>query len=405
MLSDEYIDNIVRQITQRQQNINIYVISVIAERIKRIGELLPSDVRQLERLYRTGSDVQLINAEIAKQTALQVQDIKSIIREVAESAYVDAKPYFDYRKKSFISFEKNKEMQRIVTAISNQTANTYTNISKAQAFMFRDMKNPQKLIPTPTSEAYQSVIDEAVQASATGVIDYNTAIRRSMTQLIDSGLRRITYQAESGRVHTQRMDTAVRRNVLDGIRAINQGVQDEVGKEFGANGIELTVHNHPAPDHAPVQGHQFTNAEFEKMQDGRACTDVNGNSFAGFPRAIGTLNCKHFAYSIIIGAMKPTYSERQLKDILNENEKGYTTATGKHLTMYQCEQEQNRLETEVRKAKEGQMTAKKSGDMVLAQKYEAKVWDYVKKYQAFSKACGLPIRGKDLYVKGYKELK
>ena len=266
MLSQDAIENLVQPIVTRQQKINEFVIEIICKRVKEIGHLLPSDLHRLERLLKMGADVKKINEEIARQTGLQVRDIKALIKEVALDGYIDAKPYYDYRHKEYIPFLKNIPLQNIVNAVATQTAQEYVNMAKAQAFMIRDLKHPKNLIPTSISKTYYSVIDEAAQAVQGGVVDYNTAMRRTIKQLAESGLRRIEYNPESGRRYTQRMDTAVRRNVLDAVRAVNQGVQDEVGKQFGADGKEITVHANPAEDHAAVQGHQFSNEEYENYK-------------------------------------------------------------------------------------------------------------------------------------------
>lgn len=404
MLSEDALDNLMQPIINRQEEINLYVIQKIAKRINEIGKVNPSDVNQLIQLRNTGADVKLINQELARLTNLQVLDIKKMIRAVALNGYLEAKPFYDYRHKSFIPFKKNRYLQREVEAIARQTAGTYKNLSKAQAFMLRDLKNPKQLIPTPLSKAYQSVVDEAIQASQTGVVDYNTAMRRTLKQLTESGLRRVTYNTESGKRYTQRMDTAVRRNLLDGIRAINQKVQDITGEEFGADGVEISVHMNPAPDHEEMQGHQYTKAQFERMQNGKDFKDVQGRKYRGFDRAVGTLNCRHFAWNIIVGHAKQNYTDKQLREILRKNAEGYTAPNGKHFTGYQCTQYQRQLETKIRYAKDGQIAARTAGDTKLAQEYQAKINQYTTEYRQFSKAAGLTEQRTRMTVSGYHKI-
>jgi hypothetical protein len=407
MLSEEAIEKLVQPIIARQERINEYVIKVICERIKEIGTLTPSDIYSLTRLLKSGSDVRKINKEIARQTGLQVQDIKRIIREVALDNYKDARPFYDYRMLPFIPITQNKPLMNIVKAIANQTAGTYVNMAKSQAFMIRDFRNPQILRPTSISQTYYSVIDEAVQAAQSGVIDYNTAVRRTVKQLGESGLKYAVYNTETGRTYCQRMDTAVRRNILDGIRAINQAVQDETGRQYGADGKEITVHEYPALDHAPVQGHQFTNEEYAKLQGDANVSfkDVDGEVFSHFDRHIGTLNCRHFTYSIIVGFANPNYSKKELQEILDRNEEGYTLPNGKHLTMYDCTQKQRQYETAIRKAKDGQVAAVASGDEELAKEYQARVDKFTKQYKQFSDECGLKIQTPRIQVSGYRQIK
>ena len=406
MLSQDAIDNLVQPIVTRQQKINEYVITIICQRIKEIGRLLPSDLHRLERLLKMGADVKKINEEISLQTGLQVRDIKKLIKTVAFDGYVDAKPYYDYRHKPFIPFAKNIPLQRIVNAVANETADTYLNMSKSQAFMIRDLANPKVLKPTSISNTYQTIIDEAIQSVQSGVVDYNTAMRRSIEQLVDSGIRYVTFNTESGRIYSQRLDTAVRRNVLDGVRMVNQAVQDEVGKQFGADGKEITVHMNPAPDHQYVQGHQFSNEEYEKLQGEEDVTfkDVQGRLYDHFDRHIGTCNCRHFTYSIIIGYANPNFTDKQLAKILADNDRGYTLPNGKHLTMYECTQYQRKLETQVRYAKDGQIASLAAGNDELAKKYQTKVNNLTKEYNQFSKACGLSPKPVKMRVSGYKKI-
>ena len=422
MLSDKAIEKLIQPIINRQININNYVIGIIAKRIKEIGEILPSDLYKLEALMRSGNDVQKINKEIAILTNRQISDIKHIIQEVALDSYIDMKRFYDYRMIPFIPFKENVELQKVVKSIATQTSNTYRNLSKAQAFMIRDLKNPKILRPISISDTYKTIVDEAVQANQTAGIDYKTAMRRSLRQLVDSGIRNVSYNTESGRVYTQRLDTAVRRNILDGIRAVNQGVQDETGKQFGADGVEITVHEYPAEDHAPVQGHQFTLEEYAKISPAPSIQsdnsidtshyektddvlfDVEGRQYEVFERKIGTLNCRHFTFSIIIGVFPPNYTDEELQQILDRNEKGYELPNGKKLTMYQCTQKQREMETKIRWAKDGQMAAETARDNELANEYQAKVNKYEAEYREFSKACGLTVKQAKTYVDGYKKI-
>lgn len=404
MLSDDSLNVLMQPIIDRQENINNYVLKKIANRIKQIGTMSSSDLHQLQRLYETGNDVREINKELAALAALQEVEIKKMIQVVARQAYIDVKPYYDYRHRKYLPFNKNKPLQRVVKAVEKQTVGTYKNLSKAQAFMLRDKKDPTKLVPTKVAKTYQKVIDEAIQAAQSGTVDYASAMRKTLRQLNESGIRQVVYHPESGRTFSQRLDTAVRRNLLDGIRAINQGVQDITGEQYGATGKEISVHQYPAPDHEPIQGHQFTNEEWEKLQNDMPFEDVSGHKFEAIARPIGVLNCRHFAWSIIAGFTKPNYTEEQLKHIIDRNHKGYTDKNGKHYTMYECTQEQRRLETLVRKNKDGQIMARAAGDDTLAREYQAKVNRYTNQYEAFSKACGLSVKKNKMTVSGYRKI-
>ena len=402
MLSENAIDALVQPIVDRQESINTYVITKIARSVRDIGQISPSDINRMKILVQLGVDIREMNAELARLSGLQVSDIKSAIKTVAIKTNLDAKPLYDYRHRSFIPYNKNPKLQQFVRIIGNRTAGEYTNLahSRATGFLIRDSKHPNILKFQSIDDTYKTVVDEAIQASASGVVDYRTAMRRTLKQLSDSGIRRLSW--DSG--YTQRLDTAVRRNILEGIRAINQATEDALGEELGCDGKELSVHINCALDHEPFQGHQFTNKEWEKLQNSEDFTDVNGQHFTGVERIIGIWNCRHIARSIFVGITKPLYTQEKLQKFIDDNHAGYTLPNGKHITMYECTQMQRQMETRIRYAKDEQIVMQESGNLEAAKLARQKVIQYTRQYKQFSKDCGLPIHMDRAAVSGYKPL-
>ena len=81
----------------------------------------------------------------------------------------------------------------------------------------QEMRNLSRT--TVVTEAYRNAVDVAVQAVQSGLIDYKSAIRSAMTAAGKNGLR---VQYASGM--TRRLDSAMRQNVLDGVRSLNNDV-------------------------------------------------------------------------------------------------------------------------------------------------------------------------------------
>lgn len=411
------INQLVDNISMKETEKNLFITSIIAERIGEIARLSSgSKALTLLQLKRTREDIVLINSTLEKIQNEQIKAIKEAVRISAEDTYKTTQNILKQAKTTveLSPLKENKEVEKVIKEVQKEAVDSFKNEYKTQAFMLRDRKNPENLIPMKPSKAYQSAVDEATQAIKSGD-NYTTVMRRTVKQLAESGVRVVTvrkdstktnkveYESKQLKYHTQRLDTAIKRNVMDSVRMVNQAVQDEIGKQIDSDGVEITVHQYPAPDHAPVQGHQFSNEEFNKMQNGEDFTDVQGRYYSGFARPIGMWNCRHFTRPILVGIFPQTYDDEELEEILKENEKGYTLSNGKHLTMYKCKQKQNKYTTDIRYAKEGKITAEKAGDKKLADKFQAKVVQLIKEYKAFSKACGLPTNFKDIYVAGYKQ--
>lgn len=414
MLSDNALDKLIAPIAQRQERINNYIVGLIAKHIRQIGTINASDVYKLQQMMNIGGDMRLIQKSLSIATEMNVNELKNILYKAAEEMYGDAKPYYEYRGMPFVPLEENQQLNALVEAISRETAESFFNLSNTTGFTM--WRGGQK-VPMTIRDTYTRVVDEAIQAVKANVTDYNTAIRRSMRQMINSGVRSInyngnpnseyfgrtfvTYAPDSGRHYTRRLDSAVRMNVLDGVKAINQQLQNAIGEQVGADGKEISVHRYPAPDHAPVQGHTFTNEEYDKLQNEETSHDINNNSFPPMERAIGMWNCRHFTFSVIIGVYPPNYSQDQLDKIIRENNKGYTY-NDKHYTMYQCTQLQRQYELEIRRAKDGYIAAQALGDKELADEYRNKVNQQMIEYKTFSEACGLSIKYNNIRVEGYK---
>lgn len=399
MLNDTQIDNLIQPFVDRQIQLESYVVNTIATRVKEVGTLSKTDVYRLQQLLKIGSDVKLINKSIANVLNVQETQVKKMIKNVAVNTYIEAKPFYDYRHKSQIPYEKNIRLQRSVNAIGKQTANTFKNLSNSKAigFNIRDMKNQQLLKFQSIPEAYQSVIDEAVQSVQTGVLDFDTAMRRTLKQLNDSGIRRVYW--ESG--YSRRLDSTVRMNILGGIRQINQQVQLQIADEIKADGIELSAHSFSAPDHEPIQGHIFTMENFDRLQNERDFEDTHGNKFSAIRRPIGEWNCKHFTYAVIIAKHKPTWTLQDLEELKQANHDGYTTKDGVHLTMYECTQVQRRYETDIRYAKEGYLMSKTAKNEQLMEYYKTRISKLNREYNQFSKDCGLNKHKNRASVSGF----
>ena len=403
MLSDVALDILMQPIIDRQEEIDRFVLEVIANRIREVGQLTPSDIYKIKRLVQMGADIILINEELARLADLQVRDIKNMMRDVALDFYIDAKPLYDYRHKSYIPYENNPRLQRLVTAIGNVTSETYQNLSNSNVigFLISYPNNPSKTVFKSIKNTYQIDVDRAIQAIQNKTIDYNTAIRRTINELAASGVRKVYYP--SG--YSQRLDSAVRRDIMDGVHQINIQMQLMIGEETGADGIELSAHMNSALDHEPIQGRQFSMKDFDKMQSVSDFQDVQGNKYPAMERAIGMWNCRHLVYPIIVGVTKPRYTNMQLQQFIDRNHAGYTTEDGKHMTMYECTQYQRKLETKIRQAKDGQILFRKSGDMEEARKYQAQINRYMEQYKQFSNAVGLRQKIDRTRVNGYRKIK
>ena len=187
----------------------------------------------------------------------------------------------------------------------------------------------------PIRDAYVEIVDSAITAMKSGRETYQQAISKAVDKLASGGLR---VQYASG--VTRDLHTAVRTNIMDGYRDTMVALREHQGKEYGADGVEVSAHSKCAPDHQGVQGRQFSKEEFERIQH-------------GLDRPIGGANCRHTVFPVLMGISTKTYSSKELAEIKKRsNEKVTVTGLdGKERTMtkYEATQYQRRIETMIRK--------------------------------------------------------
>ena len=394
MLRQEIEEQLAERLVNRIEEVNATILEKIGQAIKKISTLTPSQAYQISQMLKYGGSYEEIAKELAKVSGKNVQDIYKIFDEVAKENKQFAKEFYRYRGMDFIPYSKDTALQNQVRSIATLTANTYVNIANTSMIglvIDGQFKNLQ--------QAYYDVIDKAILSVAQGKQDFYSSMRDTLKELGGNGL--VEYR--SG--YKRRLDSVVRTNMLDGIRELNMETSKRFGQEYNADGVEISVHTAPAPDHSDIQGKQFSNEEYEILENGGTAKDIKGNKYDGADkRHIGELNCYHKIFPIVIGVSKPQYTDEQLKKIQDDNKKGFEFE-GKHYTNYEGTQLQRRIETEIRKAKDTQILAKASGDMELVGQSQDRITKLTHKYNDLCKVSGLLPKKIRMQVSGYRRIK
>ena len=404
MLSQEVEERLAEHLIDRIEDTNSHILKKIGQTIKYMSTLTPSQAYQLGQLLKYGGTYEEIAKELAKVSGKNVQDIYKIFEQVAKDNKEFAKQFYKYRNIDYIPYSKDIALQNQVNSIARLTAETYLNIANTRGigFLFRNQNG--QMYFKDIQQAYYEIIDRGILAISQGKETFQTEMRRIIKDVGSNGV--VIY--ESGR--TRRLDSAVRMNLLDGIRQVSNETAQRFAEEYNADGIEISVHTNPAPDHADVQGRQFSNEEYKKLSDGEVAKDYKGvsrqlgHSKNGSYRHISEYNCYHKIFPIVLGVSKPEYTDKQLKEIQEKNEKGFEFE-GKHYSNYEGTQLQRKIETEIRKAKDTQILARASGDTELVEQSQNKIRLLTSKYNDLCKASGLLPKKIRMSVSGYHRVK
>lgn len=337
------------------------LVKDISRRIKGAGAITETAEYQIYRAQALGASKKEVERRVAEQLKLQEEVISSL---------------FEYVLDKSLAYEDNGSLQQMADAYAEMTKSKTAEMLQN---LWGTAPDGQVL---PLQDAYARALDFAFRETATGVLDMETAIRRAVMPLAKRGLR--TIEQKSGR--SIGIEYACRRYIMDQLGALDDEVQKANHDRLGCDGWEISAHAACAPDHEPIQGRQYSDAEYEQLNN-------------SLQRRIGHLNCGHTASPIILGVNAPQYTEAELKQFAEDNEKGITY-NGKHYTLYQAGQEQATMENAIRNLRR-QILADEETKSPDLQKHQIRLRVLQSEYTKFCKAANLPTRNERLQVAGF----
>lgn len=337
------------------------LVKDISRRIKGAGAITETAEYQIYRAQALGASKKEVERRVAEQLKLQEEVISSL---------------FEYVLDKSLAYEDNGSLQQMADAYAEMTKSKTAEMLQN---LWGTAPDGQVL---PLQDAYARALDFAFRETATGVLDMETAIRRAVMPLAKRGLR--TIEQKSGR--SIGIEYACRRYIMDQLGALDDEVQKANHDRLGCDGWEISAHAACAPDHEPIQGRQYSDAEYEQLNN-------------SLQRRIGHLNCGHTASPIILGVNAPQYTEAELKQFAEDNERGITY-NGKHYTLYQAGQEQVTMENAIRNLRR-QILADEETKSPDLQKHQIRLRVLQSEYTKFCKAANLPTRNERLQVAGF----
>lgn len=333
----------------------------ISRRIRKAGAITDTAEYEIYRAQALGESKRAIAQAIARQTEINAEVIDALL---------------DYVVDASARFEDDAYLQQLTEG--------YAEVMKTRTA--EQLQNLWATAPdgktVPLQDAYSRALDFAFRQTATGALDLNTAIRRAVGPLARRGLR--TIEQKNGR--SVGIEYACRRYLMDQMGALDNAIQQQNHDRLGCDGWEISAHAACAPDHEPIQGRQYTDAEFEQLN-------------ASLQRPIGRLNCRHVADPVLIGVDKPVYSGAELAQMAADNEKG-VTYSGKHYTLYGAGQEQAAIENAIRRMRRQVLVDEESGSADL-QKNQIRLRVLQSEYSRFCRATGRRTRTERLYTAGF----
>lgn len=390
MKDDKKLELLLERFYNRFNQYNTKVLEKLGEAIKKFDGVSPSTAHKIAQELKYGTDINDLMGELSQLSGKSIKDIEEAFEVVAEENVAFAEVYAKAKNMEFVNYKDNEQLKKLVKGIAGETNATFKNLSKTRAigFVLKDKKGKKTF--KNLKDTYRDLIDEAVFNVETGVSDYQSAMRGVMKQLADSGVKVHEEKIGYPSGYNRRIDSSVRQNVLDGIRKINVNIQEQVGKEFGANAIELSLTFPCADDHAPYEGKIYTHKEFENIQ-------------SSLERPFFQWNCRHFGFQVVKGISQPQYTQKYLdQKHAQEHEEFYFE--DRKINQVEANDLMRKIETSIRRNKDAQIIGRSAENKEIVANSQQNITALTHKYNELSKISNLPTYKNRLVVSGYRRV-
>lgn len=290
--------------------IELDLIEAIAKRFDvydKVGGSLEWQIRKLDEMGALNAEAVKIMASYSKRTEKEIHDM---IKQ-AGFANVDLPAMQKAYNAGFLFVDPMKVMQSPVLRSTIEDG-------------YKELGAAFKMIQTKVLESvkaeYMGVINKAYIETASGVYDYQTAIKRAIKGMADNGITAATYQ-RGGRIVKYSIEAAVRRDTVTAAHQTANRSSFALAEELGAGYVEVSSHvgarTHPT-NH--IANHAWWQGKVYKI-DGFDAKYGNLKANTGYPDDIlglGGVNCRHRMFPFIPGFSTPVaehYDEKEAERI------------------------------------------------------------------------------------------
>jgi hypothetical protein len=360
--ADEYGDRIAEW--------ELFAVALICKELGRIGKMTPEQAKKYDAEKETKKTEKIIVSALTTAVLLNIKDLPKTYTSLFDEWHKGNEYMYKYRGVPFVDVADNKALQKIINSYSKKSGAELLDFTKTKAIKVLDANGK----PVALRKQILKSFDDASKLVIKGNTDFYSAMRKSVLELGGSGAR-----VEYPNGMTRRLDTVVRQNMLYNAKMSSREYNEQIGKELGCDGIEVSFSVNPRPTHRFMEGRQFCNGKSKEINgihfDGTEDTR-DAESGQNVLESLDDYNCNHRETPIICGVSEPAYSPQELARLKAENERQFTigNSTGDG---YYWSQRMRHLEAETRNAKDQINALKAFGNS------EPQIADLNKKIKAY----------------------
>ena len=322
MLSPEYLDRFSDQLLAIIDEFSVSVVSDIAKRIIRMGNISETSNYQIEILQNAGTVYEDVIRRISQVTGYTEAEVRRMFEEAGVKTIENESVYYKAAGKDTIVLNQSEAMQQILSA----------NIEKT----FGDLSNLTMTTAIKAQTLFIDTCNVAMMQVQTGAINYNRAVANAIKKAARASTE-VLYPTG----HVDKLDVATRRAVLTGVNQTAAEINLQYAREGGCDYVETTAHSGARPSHAVWQGRVFCISGNDK--------DYPPFSETGYGTGSGLCgwNCRHNFHAYFPGISSPAYTKSMLKEYDSKN----MEYNGVKYTEYEVSQMQRAHERKIREYK------------------------------------------------------
>lgn len=379
MLTPEELAKLQEHLVPIYQQLEDFILEDIAKRLKKTGQVTDTAKWQVEMSRDIGVSLKKIEEEVTRINEMAQNEVAKLFKDAAIKSLKEEDTLYSEAGLTPLKLESSPLLNKYLEVAVKQTQGELVNITQSMGFA---TTVGGKIIYKPIAKVYHDALDLAQFQISSGVLDYNTAIKKAIKSLADSGLRYVDYK--SG--WSNRVDVAVRRATVTGANQMANKMTEANMDQLDIRYVETSAHAGARPDHQNWQGQVF-------CYQGK---DMNYPDFVestgyGTGDGICGWNCRHSFHPFIVNVSTRSYSDKDLERIKKLDEK-IIEYNGKQFTLYQATQRQRKIETAMRKTKRELIGYNASGLKEEFTTASIKLQRQKEAYREFSKITGLPLQ-------------
>lgn len=321
MLTPEQLAYCADDILNLYSKLEEEIVRDVARRICKTGIITETGRLQLNALQQIGTLNSEVLASLSKYTDISDEQLKKLFEDASVTATEYDNEIYRAHGLNPMSIKVSDSQMQILEAGYRKTAGNINNLTKTTA--------------VTSQTGFINACTLAEIKAESGAFSPQQAIMDAIKQVASEGAF-VLYP--SG--HKDRLDVAVRRNVMTGIGQTTGEICLANARELGCDLMEITAHAGARPSHSYWQG-QIVSLSGRKGYLSQSDIGYGtGDGFKGW-------NCRHDWFPYFEGSTR-MYSEKVLKELDAKNVK---FPDGSMHTLYEAEQRQRALERRIRQTK------------------------------------------------------